>query len=620
MRAAGAVNVPPGPFRIAHTFADPLRRALMALAQPALERVLAFPTLNSLYAGLSGSPDTPFSQRALDVLSVRLGVSDADLAHVPARGPLLVVANHPFGALDGLALHSLLSRVRPDVKLLGNYLLHLVPDLRETVLAVDPFGGPTAPGRSLAGLKAALRWLRDGGCLGIFPAGEVSHLDVSRTRVTDPPWSPMIARLARQPGVHVLPVYFSGANSAVFQMAGLLHPRLRTVLLPRELLRRRSSTVSVRIGRAVPPGRVGEFAQDEALTAYLRARTYLLDGGRARALIQPRPVPVLRRRGLAPVAAAVPPGALAAEVDRLPAAQTLLAHGRYSVFWAGAATIPAVLHEIGRLREQTFRGAGEGTGRPRDLDPFDRAYLHLCVWDRDARAVVGAYRLGLTDEILRTQGIAGLYTHTLFQYDQRLLDRLSPAIELGRSFVRPEYQREYAPLMLLWKGIGQFVATRPHYQRLFGPVSISNDYSSFSRLLLMAFLQANRALPDLARLVSPRNPPRLSRLRDSEPVLAGRLVADLDEVDGLVADIEADGRGLPVLLRQYLKLNARLLAFNVDARFGNALDGLMLVDLRDVPRAILVRYMGREGADAFLESASGVEERKTTPGSSRLRA
>jgi hypothetical protein len=290
-----------------------------------------------------------------------------------------------------------------------------------------------------------------------------------------------------------------------------------------------------------------------------------------------------------------------AEVAALPASAWLGAQGEYQVGLAHASEIPALLDEMGRLREITFRAAGEGTGRTRDLDAFDQYYRHLFVWHRGARALVGAYRLGLTDEILSERGPDGLYTHTLFRYDRRLLDRLSPAIELGRSFVRAEYQKDYAPLLLLWKGIGAFVVAHPRYRRLFGPVTISPDYSSLSRHLLMAFLEANRRLPDLARLVAPRNPPPTARRRD-EGVVAGRMAVDLDEADALITDIEADGRGLPVLLRQYLKLNARLLGWNVDSRFGRALDGLMLVDLVDVPRPVLTRYLGKAGAASFLAS------------------
>ena len=596
----------PAPFRLETGAAGPVARAVLALAQPAIERLLALSALNDIYAGEWRQGSDRFAEDALRRLRVTLDVDVASLARIPATGPLVVVANHPFGGVDGLALDALLRRVRPDVKLLGNYLLHRVPELRDTVIPVDPFGGADAVRGSASGLKAARRWLAAGGCLAVFPAGEVSHLQLGLGGITDPTWSPSIARLARHAGAAVLPVHVAGANGALFQVAGLVHPRLRTALLPRELVRRQASTITVRIGRPVPHARLATL-DDEAATALLRARTYVLarDAGAARGS-RPAARPVGRRRFMRAIARPVAQHRMEAEVAAIPAAQWLATQGEYAVGLAHAAEIPMLLDEIGRLREITFRAAGEGTGRVRDLDAFDRAYRHLFVWHRGDRAVVGAYRLGLTDEILSDHGPDGLYTHTLFRYDRRLLDRLSPAIELGRSFVRAEYQKDYAPLLLLWKGIGRFVVAHPRYRRLFGPVTISQDYSSVSRHLLMAFLEANRLLPDLARLVVPRNPPREARRRD-EGVVAGRFAVDPEEADALVADIERDGRGLPVLLRQYLKLNARLLGWNVDGRFGRALDGLMLVDLVDVPRPVLTRYLGKEGAASFLAAHGALE-------------
>jgi putative hemolysin len=602
--SAGLDPIAPFHLDLGSAVGGPVRRAMLAIAQPAIERLLRLPDLNALYAGDWRSSADTFPEAALDRLRVRLDVEDADLARVPASGPLVVVANHPFGGVDGLALHALLRRIRPDVKLLGNYLLHRLPELRGTVIPVDPFGGAAAIRGSVSGLKAARRWLEAGGCLAVFPAGEVSHLQLGRVAITDPAWSPSVARLARRAGAAMLPVHFAGANGALFQLAGLVHPRLRTALLPRELLRRQATSIAVRVGRVVPAVRLASM-DDDAATALLRARTYVLARdrrlGRPAAVISDRP-----RRFLRAVAGPVAGHRLAAEIEALPEACWLGAQGEFRVALATAAQIPTLLDEIGRLREITFRAAGEGTGRTRDLDAFDAYYRHLFVWHRGDRTLAGAYRLGLTDEILAERGASGLYTQTLFRYDRRLLDRLSPAIELGRSFVRAEYQRDYAPLLLLWKGIGRFVAAHPRYRRLFGPVTISHDYSSVSKHLLMAFLEANRRLPDLARLVAPRNPPPVARRRD-EGVVAGRTAIDLDEADALVADIEADGRGLPVLLRQYLKLNARLLGWNVDRRFGRALDGLMLVDLVDVPRPVLARYLGKDGAAAFLEAHDASE-------------
>jgi putative hemolysin len=258
-----------------------------------------------------------------------------------------------------------------------------------------------------------------------------------------------------------------------------------------------------------------------------------------------------------------------------------------------------VLKEIGRLREIAFRAVGEGTGRAVDLDRFDDWYQHLFIWNDRDNEVIGAYRMAQTDRVVRRQGLSGLYTRTLFWYQHSLLDAIGPALELGRSFVRLEHQRSFGPLMLLWKGIGRYVARHPRYRMLFGPVSISNDYHSMSRQLLVRFLRDNRYLEALARLVKPRNPPRFRR-SDLDARFTTRIVSDLEEVDELVREIEAQQRSIPVLLRQYLKLNGMLLGFNVDPQFGHVVDGLVLIDLTRVDRRILEHYMGREQAARFL--------------------
>jgi putative hemolysin len=260
--------------------------------------------------------------------------------------------------------------------------------------------------------------------------------------------------------------------------------------------------------------------------------------------------------------------------------------------------MPAVVREIGRLREITFRKVGEGTGRAADLDRFDDHYLHLVLWDESRSQVAGSYRLGLTDEILARLGPEGLYTRSLFDYGPPVLEKLSRGIELGRSFVRDEYQKEYAPLMLLWKGIARFIVAHPRYFVLYGTVSISNQYSSLTRSLLAAFLRVNCEYPDLMRHVRARQRPRFGWFRRREAELAAVAARDMDDVDKLVAELE-NGRRAPVLVRQYLKLNARLLGFNVDPNFGDSLDALMMVDLLEVQPAVLARYMGAEGYRAF---------------------
>jgi putative hemolysin len=290
------------------------------------------------------------------------------------------------------------------------------------------------------------------------------------------------------------------------------------------------------------------------------------------------------------------PASLATNVARSPAEAKLLSSGGFDVYCAAAEQIPSVLEEIGRLRELSFRAVGEGTGASSDLDTFDNHYLHLFLWRPQSREVVGAYRIGQTDQIVASRGLHALYTRTLFRYEAALLNRLPPALELGRSFVRPEYQRDHNALLLLWRGVCRFVQLHPHYRLLFGAVSISARYSDRTRTMLLRFLEQNHLHHDLAGLVESRHP---YAREGREPLPA--VPATLDDADALAARFEHDGRGMPVLLRQYLKLNARVLGFNLDPSFGDVLDALMMVDLLDVDPRILRRYFGPAGARTFLE-------------------
>jgi hypothetical protein len=293
----------------------------------------------------------------------------------------------------------------------------------------------------------------------------------------------------------------------------------------------------------------------------------------------------------------LPRMALHAEVEALPPSQRLVESGGFRVYYARADQVPCVLQEIGRLREMAFRAVGEGTGRCADVDVFDTYYLHMFLWDTRVDAIAGAYRLGLADDIVARHGTRGLYTHSLFEYGPRLLDGLNPAIELGRSFVRTEYQRSFAPLMLLWCGIGRFIERSARYAILFGPVSISAHYAPASRRLMVEYLSRYRADGRLVSQVRPRRPFRC-RTRSS-PSKAGLHRGTVDELSRLIAKIEPDGKGLPVLLRHYLRLGGRLLGFSVDAEFANALDGLMMVDLRRVEPSVLTRFMGKSGSAVF---------------------
>jgi putative hemolysin len=298
------------------------------------------------------------------------------------------------------------------------------------------------------------------------------------------------------------------------------------------------------------------------------------------------------------IAAATPQADLTREIASLPADRLLSESGDLTVYAVTQSECPAVVREIGRLREIAFRGVGEGAGRELDLDRFDGYYDHLALWNRETGEIAGAYRLARTPGVLATRGLGGLYTSTLFRYSKTLLDRIGPAVELGRSFIRREYQKQYAPLLLLWKAIAAYVARQPECATLFGAVSISNEYHPVSRHLLVKFLEAHRA-EALARMVSPRCAYRPDERLFRRTGTLRRVPEDLDDLSALIADLERDGKGVPILIRQYLKTGGRLLGFNVDRYFSNALDALIMVDLRTAPVPLLDRYMGKTRAAEF---------------------
>ena len=563
-----------------------LRAALpiTGLAAEAVARVAGLDELAKTYEGLRGADD--IAGRLLHSLSVKYVAAEADWDHVPRTGPTVVVANHPFGILEGAVLAVALRRLRPDVRILTNRMVGRIPELAGLAISIDPMTGhdPTSNQR---GMREAMSHLAGGGLLVVFPAGAVASFQWREFAVKDAAWSPMVARLIRLSRASAVPVFIHGANGPAFQMAGLAHPLLRTALLGRELLNKRNAVVELNVGRPVDAAKLASFATDAECIAYLRWRTDLLSARRPVKQNTAHPVaPVFRKLRSDKIVAGVPVETLAREVAALPAGSLLDQSGDLAVYLAGAGQIPNVLEEIGRLREITFRAAGEGTGRATDRDAYDQHYEHLFLWNRAKWEIAGAYRLCRTDG-----SAARLYTSSLFGYGDEFLRTMGPAVELGRSFIREEYQRGFAPLLLLWKGIGAYVARHPKHKVLFGAVSISSRYQTVSRELIISFLEKWASLSEWKPLLRPKSAPA--------PAKGPVWCSDVDELSAAVSDVES-GTAIPVLLRQYLKLGGKLVGFNVDGQFSQALDGLIVVDLLRTEPKLLARYLGKAGCETLL--------------------
>jgi len=552
---------------------------------PALDWCLGIRQLRRAYEQhqCSGLSPRDFAERALTALGVSHRGGDELLAQVPRRGSALLVANHPFGALEGILLIALLAGHRSDVRILANRSLAVVPELKPLFIFTDPMT-PGAPGNP-GSIRACHQHLAQGGLLVVFPAGRVSQYQAGQARVADDPWHRLAGKLARDHTASVVPLFIAGGNSASFHRLGRLHPRLRLLLLARELLKARGREVALYPGRCLDgPPEQGDARSD---THWYRWLCYAQDPA-----IQGR-WPVSEASGLEPVAPPAPADALARELAQLPAEQCLLEHRGYRVYYAEGEQIPQALHEIRRLREATFRHLDEGSGRPWDGDDFDLTYTHLFVYAPVTGEIIGAYRMGRSDRLLKESGMDGLYLNQIFDFPEDFINRHVPCLELGRSFIVPDYQRSFAGLLLLFKGIGVFLCRFPQYRHLYGTVSLTTQYRPLSVHVIERALATDQPqVRPLTPLSHPPAPELDDYLRAAGPLSLTRL-------DDLISQLEPDAKGLPVLLRQYAQLGARFHGVGIDHNFANTPGLLLSVAMDEVPEKRLKRFLGNDAAEAY---------------------
>ena len=402
----------------------PLQRHLYGLAGPLVESSLAIRKFNECYASaglqfLASSEEIGIKKwfgSCLEAFGLQYHANSEALAKIPKTGPVIIVANHPFGLADAVILGHMIGQIRPDAKFIANSMLASMPEVQPWIIPVDNFGGTGSERRNISAMKLSLRHLNSGGALIIFPAGEVASYQIGQG-IMERPWKSHLGALVHHSKASVVPVHFAGRNSLLFQMAGLLHPRARTSLLLRELCHRRGKPVSLKVGEPLPYSKLKRFPEPEELTAHLRLLTLALGHQSNGSTNIDTPVET--------TTADEPDLQLAGEFTKLRANGRLMAEqGNLSVYMAEAADIPYALQEIGRLREVTFRAVGEGTGQDVDLDSFDQHYLHLILWDESAAKIAGGYRVGRADKIMQKLGRKGLYTDTLFRFSPRFLSKM----------------------------------------------------------------------------------------------------------------------------------------------------------------------------------------------------
>jgi len=552
-----------------------------------LMKILKISTLNKFYKRSKHLSDVDFLDAVLDEFEIKFEIPEEDMKRLPKDGAYITISNHPLGGIDGILLLKLMLEQRSDFKIIANFLLHRIEPLKPYIMPVNPFEDRKDAANSIAGFKNAILHLREGHPLGVFPAGEVSTYRDGKL-VVDKEWEIPAMKLIQKAEVPVVPIYFHAKNSRLFYRLSKLSDTLRTAKLPSELFTQKRRVIKVRVGKPISVKAQKEHPSLPEFSEFLRRKTYMLsktfedkpkilDNLQSQLKVAKPP-----KRIVTPIA----PKVMIAELDELrTGGSRLLESKNYEVFLAAPKDIPNILREIGRLREITFREVGEGTNEAIDLDSFDTYYHHMFLWDNEKNVMAGAYRMGLGSQIFERFGIDGFYLQDLFRFEPELYKMMSQSIEMGRAFIIKEYQQKPMPLFLLWKGIVHTTLRHPEHKYLIGGVSISNQFSNFSKSLMIEFMKSHYYDPYVAQYVHPKKEFKVKLQDADKDFVFDATEADLNKFDKIIDEVEPGALRMPVLLKKYIKQNARLVAFNVDPLFNNAVDGLMYIKIADLPES-----------------------------------
>ncbi|WP_299521976.1 lysophospholipid acyltransferase family protein [uncultured Lutibacter sp.] len=573
-----------------------------------LMKVLRISTINKIYNKHKHLKDLEFFTALLDDLQIKFEIPEEDLKRIPKDGAFITVSNHPLGGIDGVLLLKLLIEKRPDYKIIANFLLHRIEPMKPFIMPVNPFEDRKDQQSSISGIKSALAHIKEGNPLGVFPAGEVSTYKDGKL-IVDRPWEESAIKLIQKAKVPVIPIYFHAKNSALFYVLSKFNSKLRTAKLPSELLSQKGRIIKVRIGKPIHVKDQEEYTDTQDFCDFIRKKTYMLANpfqkesktlSTSSLKIQKLPKKIVSQKNL---------DKMILEVEALRNSDgRLLKSKNYEVFFAPSKKIPNIMFEIGRLREITFREVGEGTNESIDLDKFDGYYHHLFLWDDEANCLVGAYRMGLGKNIYQKYGIEGFYVQSLFKFEPELHSMMEYSIEMGRAFIIKEYQQKPMPLFLLWKGIVHITLRYPKYKYLIGGVSISNQFSNFSKSLMIEFMKSHYYDPYIAQYIHPKKEYKVKLNDADKDFVFDATQADMNKFDKIIDEIEPGALRMPVLIKKYVKQNARLVAFNVDPKFNNAIDGLMYIRVADIPESTVKPVM--EEFQAELESRLENEKNK----------
>jgi putative hemolysin len=577
-----------------------------------LMKVTRISGINRFYNEHKHLEGLDFLDAVLEHYGIDFEVPEDDLKRLPKEGPFITISNHPLGGIDGVLLLKLMVGHRSDYKIMANFLLNRIKPMAPYILSVNPFEDRKDVKSSLAGFKSALHHIREGHPLGVFPAGEVSTYKDGKL-IVDRPWEEAALKLIRKAEVPVVPIYFHARNSKLFYYLSKIHDVFRTAKLPSEVYSQRNRPIKVRIGQPITVEAQKEEETLEEFADLLRKKTYILSNAYEKErLIDQIPTTLKLPKSPRKIASAVRTEVIQGEIEKLREKDCrLLQSKNYEVFLAQAKDMPFILKEIGRQREVTFRAIGEGTNNAIDLDQFDEYYHHLFLWDDQEKIIVGAYRMGMGSEIFKKYGIDGFYLQDLFRFEPELFPMMEKSIEMGRAYIVKDYQQKPMPLFLLWKGIVHTTLRFPEHKYLIGGVSISNQFSNFSKSLMIEFMKSNYWDPYVAQYVRPKKEFKVKLNDADKEFVFDETEADLNKFDRLINEVEPGDLRLPVLIKKYIKQNAKVVAFNVDPLFNNSVDGLMYIKIADLPESTVKPVMEEFQAELERKFAESQENGST---------
>ena len=540
-------------------------------------KVAGWGKFNEVYKHISQYEGVEFAAKLIEYLGITINLNEEALANIPKEGAVIFTANHPFGALDGMAALSVLGKVRPDLKIFTNLILSKIPNTKENFIAsTTTYGFGKFEAGSISGYRAAEEHLSKGGALVLFPAGEVSTYNTQGKVVEDKQWYILLARQIRKSKAPVIPVYFHGHNSKYFQFLSKISTKLSDLRVTHEMLDKKGEVIKMRVGSVINTQELEKQKDDRAVAHYLRSRSYMLEAN-----VEEKDKSFYTTEVIPPVDVNLILKELEDNYER----DHLFDVGETSCYLFDKQNIPNLMREIARKREEAFRAVGEGTNLTMDTDSYDDYYKQLILWNTKEKALVGAYRLGMGQEILKTKGIHGFYADMLFRYNdtEEARQLLSKCVELGRSFVSVEHQKDTLALMLLFKGLLHTMMRYQEYRYLIGPVSISSWYPMLYRSLMVYYLREHHCTPSYKNLVNPVHPfvPDFGRV-DVNALLYGK-TTNLEMFDRFLLRMSGGQYRLPALVKKYIKLGAKIIDYNVDPDFHDCLDGLILLALEDMP-------------------------------------